>query len=223
MNNSYQSIQFTTSDQNLFGIFEFKGNYIIQTYFHNAYKSTFLGTQRSKDLLVEQFDFFLNNLDLINLRSVDSIEVKLKADDITPTDHGFNNVNENNDLKTPRIFRKFEDSSVVILSFYYASKTNNVKFIKFEWEGNAFFDNEIFIFSKEQLLKQKYRQTMLADKMSWIMGMVSDKCGKPVKDIKGINFRKINWECSGISINLEGGYMNTPECYNSVELTISKK
>ena len=184
------------------------------------YKIPILGTENSKQLFKDIFDFYIANIDSLALGDVDSIETNLNAYDITPKHYIANNLKRDINLETPRIYRKVEDSSMVLLTeYYYTSKANKVEIITFNWKENVLFDKGLSFFSKQEL----QRQNLLAERMNWVKAVISDRFGKAVNDMQGKNFRDINWEQNGLIINLHGNFMNSPKYYNSVELTFYKK
>lgn len=220
IDNIHQSIQFETEDDQLFGILEFKGDKIVQTYFHNLYKTHVWGTESSKQNLMHMFDYYLNNIDSLKISNVDSIETILKAENIMPGRFTLNSVKEHQIIEPPRIYRKIEDSCMQLITIYgYTAETKNIEIINFEWKEHCLFNKELFFFHKEILEEE----TLITEKMNWLIAQINNRFGKTDNDIKGKNFRDIWWKTDTFSLNLHGNFSNSSKNYYSVQLSIYKK
>lgn len=214
--NNYQTVQFKTDHDNVYGIIEIDGRDIKITYFKNTFKEPVLGEDKMKIWFENTFDFYYSNFNELNLDQIDKVELDLNATELTQRHKISHYLLDGKDVQTPKIFRKIESSEVSLITmYYYATKEKNVELIKFEWGENKNKKRSIDDVVASMSNKSQ-TETIFKSKFEGISNYLQTKFGKPSSSITDNRSAEQKWIKNGVVIELE---------YNisSVELRLYKK
>jgi hypothetical protein len=210
-NNSYQTIQFYTDNDSVYGIIEINGNDINVSYFKNTYKEPVFGEEAIKEWFENSIDFYCSNFSNLTLDQIDKVEQEFNATNLTQIHNISHYLLEGKDVQTLRIFRKIQDSELRLLTmYYYTTKEKKIELIEYEWGENK---NKIW---KPFIPNDKKMEILYRSKFDWISNCLQNKFGKPRSSKTKKKWGYTKWEKENIEITLQYDKWN-------VELTIYKK
>jgi hypothetical protein len=219
-NNEFQSLQFTTANDQIKGLFIFNSERLQLKLVKNSYRIPILGQAVSTQWFLDNFDFYFKNTDSLYLSTVDSLENEYLATDITPKHKMSTDLKPELDLETPRCYRKIEDSLIVLeTQYYYTASNEQVHILHFEWGENRLFETGLRFVPDEQ--NQSY--FALAKKLKMVKTNLIAKFGDPNSDREGLNWMESNWKTEKHTITL---HSNKPKgkagLVTEIELTFYK-
>jgi len=204
-NNEFQSLQFTTANDQIKGLFIFNSEELQVMLVKNSYRIPILGQAVSTQWFHDNFDFYFKNIDSLYLSTVDSLENEYLAIDITPKHKMSTYLKPELDLETPRCYRKIEDSLIVLETQYYCTTSNNkIHIIQFEWDENRLFETGFRFVPDSQ--NQSY--LALSKKLEMVKANLIGKFGDPTSDREGPNWMESKWKTEKYTITL---YSNKPQ------------
>jgi hypothetical protein len=191
LNNRYQSLQFDTKDDHVYGIFEFNEREIKATYVKNKYRIPVLGSYQSNSWFRDNFNYYFKNLDSLYLTTADSIEEDARAVDITPRHKMTTSIKPELELASPKCFQKVEDSLIVMETmYYYTVEEKKVEIISFEWNENRLFENDFKFIPDEE--NEAYMT--LSNKYEAIKSFLTENLGVPTSESQARNATKVFWK-----------------------------
>lgn len=214
--NNFQTVQFNTDKESVYGIIEINGENISIINFQNIYQEPVVGEEKMRKWFEETFDFYYSNLSGLDLGQIDDIEQKENATDLTPKHKISHYLLDGKDVQTPRIYRKIESLELSLVTmYYYTTKENNVELIEFEWGENKNKKRSIEDVAASMSNKPK-SETIFKSKYEWISNYLQRKFGKPISSKTDNSSAEQKWEKDNILIELEYNISN-------VELKLYKK
>lgn len=205
LNNTYQTIQFSTENPNIYGIIEVDDKRVNVVTLENTYRERVYGDQYIKKWVEKSFDFYFSNFDNLHLKKVDKIEQKEKARDLTQRHKMTIHLLDGKDIETPRIYRKLENEKLSLLTmYYYSTQEKTIELIKFEWTRNRNYNRSlapIEYFSRHEEI-EKEREILYKERYESLANFLFRKFGNPnmIKD----NGTQI-WEINNVVIELSDG------------------
>src|SRR5690606_2293114 len=82
-NNNFQSVQFRTDKDSVYGIIEIDKNDFKVTQFNNIYKEPVFGEKKMNEWIENTFENYYSNFSALTLDKIDKIEQDINATDIT--------------------------------------------------------------------------------------------------------------------------------------------
>lgn len=219
-NNEFQSLQFSTENDHINGLFIFKEDEIHIKFIKNNYRTRILGQTASSKWFRDHFEFYFKNIDKLYLSTVDSIENEYSAIDITPKHKMSTYLKPELELETPKCYRKIQDSLIVLKTeYYYTASNDKVHIIRFEWDENRLFERGFNFVPDEQ--NKSY--LILADKLELVKTYLIGKFGEPNSDREGPNWIESDWETETYTIRLHSSKpQDTNGLVRGIELTFYK-
>lgn len=207
-NNESQSFQFYTKEKNKYGIVAIQNNNLVVTYFQNKYKENVLSKVEMKEWVEKNIEYYLKNFDQLKIKSIDDIEEKVFATNITQKHKMTHYLLDGKDVETPRIYRKLDDNNFkVITSYYYATSNQAVELIQFNFTENR--SNET---AEDFLNSVSMAKTIYKTKYEEILSFISKTYGKPNRADK----ENLEWDIDNKTLLLDYNL-------NEVQLSIYKK
>jgi hypothetical protein len=180
-NNNYQTIQFNTDNDSVYGIIEINGNDINVSYFKNSYKEPVFGEEGINKWFENSIDFYSSNFSNLTLDQIDKIEQEFNATNLAQSHKISHYLLEGKDFQTPRIFRKIENSELKLVTMYfYTTKEKKIELIEYEWGENK---NKIW---EPFNPNDKKMDLLYKSKFDWISNYLQNKFGKPRSSKKKI-------------------------------------
>ncbi len=178
-NNNFQSVQFRTDKDSVYGIIEINKNDFEVTYFNNIYKERVFGEKKMNNWLVDIFDNYYSNFSALNLNRIDKIEQDINATDITQKHKISTYRLDGRDVNTPRIYRKIESDELRLLTIYYYSQDEKkIELVKFEWEKNR-NKNQSIEDLVTSMSREEKEETLHKQKFDWLSYYLKGKLGEP--------------------------------------------
>ncbi len=212
-NNNFQSVQFRTDKDSVYGIIEINKNDFKVTYFNNIYKEPVFGEQKMNDWLKSTFENYYSNFSTLTLSQIDKVEQEINATDITQKHKISTYRLEGRNVETPRIYRKIESDDLRLIGmYYYTENDKKIQLINFEWGKNR-NKNESIEDAIASMSSKESGETLYKQKFVWISNYLKGKLGKPTSDTIEKNGAEQKWNKDNVTVILE---------YSSrdVELTI---
>ncbi|EDM42816.1 hypothetical protein SCB49_00010 [unidentified eubacterium SCB49] len=211
--NNFQSVQFKTDKDSVYGIIEIDKNDFKVTQFNNIYIEPVFGEKKMNEWLENTFDNYYSNFSVLTLNQIDKVEQEINATDITQKHKISAYQLDGQNVETPRIYRKIESEKLSLVTmYYYTENDKKIQLVSFEWgknrNQNQDFENIVaemaYEGKKEKLFKQKF---------DWISDYLKGKLGEPNDNKTDKNGTEQKWKKDNKIIALE---------YNKsdVELTI---
>ncbi len=198
-NNNYQTVQFKTDSDNIYGIIEISENNINVTTFKNVYHEPVFEETKMKEWFENIFDHYYSSFDNLFLKQIDKIEQNLKATDLTQNHKISHYLLEDKDVQTPRIYRKIEDSGVSLLTmYYYNTKNEKIELIEFDWKNNT--NRRDVINSKSNKTKSEF---LYKTKFEWISNYLKNKLGEPSSSISESESVEQKWTKDNLIVRVK--------------------
>jgi len=215
-NNNFQSIQFQTDQDSVYGIIEINKNDVKVTYFNNTYKEPVLGEQKMNEWLENTFEKYYSNFSSLTLEQIDKVEQEINATDITQQHKISTYRLDGRDVETPNIYRKIENENLRLITMYYYSENDKkIQLINFEWVKNRNKNQSIADVVDSMSNKEK-EETLYKQKFDWISNYLNGKLGEPSNSKKDKNGAELKWAKEDKIVVLEYSKRD-------VELTIYSK
>ena len=177
-NNNFQSVQFRTDKDSVYGIIEIYKNDFNVTYFNNIYKEPVFGEKELNKWLENTFNNYYSNFSELTLKQIDKAEQQINATDITQK-HKISTFRlDGKNVETPRIYRKTEsDSLKLITMYYYEPEFKRIELINWEWGINRSnqIDRKVFL----HLSQEEKAKILYEPKFNWIYKFLTAKFGQP--------------------------------------------
>lgn len=178
-NNNFQSIQFQTDKDSVYGIIEIYNNDVKVTYFNNTYNEPLLGEQKMNAWLENTFEKYYSNFSSLTLEQIDEVEQEINATDITQKHKISTYRLDGRDVETPRIYRKIENEKLrLITMYYYLENDKKIQLVNFEWGKNRIKNQSIADVVASMSNKEKV-ETLYKQKFDWISHYLKGKLGEP--------------------------------------------
>jgi hypothetical protein len=191
LHNRYQSLQYDTKDDHVYGIFEFNEREIKATYVTNKYRIPVLGSYQSDSWFRENFKYYFKNLDSLYLSTTDSKEVNAFGIDVTPRHKMSTSLKPELELASPKCFQKVEDSLIVMETmYYYTVAEKKVEIIRFEWKENRLFENDFKFIPDEE--NEAYKA--ISNKYEATKSFLIENLGEPTSESQARNATKVFWK-----------------------------
>ena len=212
-NNNFQSVQFNTEKNDIYGIIEINHNDVNVTYFKNTYQESIYGKEEMNKWLKMTFEYYYSRLGELTLDQIDSVEQEINATDITQK-HKISTYRLNGrNVETPRIYRKIESDELRLITMYYYSKdSKKIELINFEWGENR-NKNQSVADAIASMSKNKKTDNPYKLKYDWIVNYLKGKLGEPTSYENEKNGAEQKWEKGNVIVILE-------HSNRKVELTI---
>lgn len=177
-NNNFQSVQFRTDKDSVYGIIEIYKNDFEVTKFNNIYKEPVLGKTELNEWLENTFEKYYSNFSELTLNEIDKVEQEINATDITQK-HKISTFRlDGKNVETPRIYRKIEsDSLKLITMYYYEPEFKSIELINWEWGINR--SNQIDRKAFLHLNQEEKAKILYEPKFNWISEFLTAKFGQP--------------------------------------------
>lgn len=176
--NYFQSVQFRTDKDSVYGIIEINKNDFKVTQFNNIYKEPVFGEKKMREWLENTFDNYYSNFSALTLTQIDKVEQKINATDITQKHKISTYRLDGKNVETPRIYRKTEsDSLKLITMYYYEPEFKRIELINWEWGINRSnqIDRKVFL----HLSQEEKAKILYEPKFNWISEFLTAKFGQP--------------------------------------------
>lgn len=198
-NNKYQTIQFRTDKENVYGIIEITNKKLNVVYFKNTFSEPIFGEKTIKKWTESTFDLYFSNFKNLELNTIDELEKKEKATNLTQRHKISHYLLDGKDVETPRIYRKIENSDFTLITmYYYTTKENRIELIEFEWKRNRNSKN-----IEDNMNSNKDAKIALyKSKFEWLSSYIQSKLGKPNESKKDKRSAEKKWEMNNIIISL---------------------
>ncbi|MGY3795815.1 hypothetical protein [uncultured Aquimarina sp.] len=178
-NNSFQSVQFRTDKDSVYGIIEISNNDFKVTYFNNIYKEPVFGEKKMNGWLENTFENYYSNFSALTLDQIDNVEQDVNAIDITQKHKISTYRLDGRNVKTPRIYRKIESDKLrLIVMYYYSENDQKIQLISFEWGKNRNKNQSIEDVVASMSNKEK-GETIYKQKFDYISNYLKGKLGEP--------------------------------------------
>lgn len=178
-NNNFQSVQFQTDKDSVYGIIEINKNDFKVTQFNNIYKERVFGEKKMNEWIKNIFDNYYSNFSTLTLNQIDKVEQEINATDITQKHKISTYRLDGRNVETPRIYRKIESDELRLLTIYYYSKNEKkIELINFEWGENRNKNQNIADVVASMSNKEK-EETLYKQKFDWISDYLKGKFGEP--------------------------------------------
>ena len=182
-NNNFQSVQFQTDKDSVYGIIEINKNDFKVTQFNNIYKEPVFGEKELNKWLENTFNNYYLNFSELTLKQIDKVEQQINATDITQK-HKISTFRlDGKNIETPRIYRKIEsDSLKLITMYYYEPEFKRIELINWEWgiNRNHLIDRKVFL----HLSQEEKAKILYEPKFNWISEFLTAKFGQPTTTMK---------------------------------------
>tara|TARA_R110002033_G_scaffold171104_2_gene216087 strand:- start:4 stop:1539 length:1536 start_codon:yes stop_codon:yes gene_type:complete len=178
-NNNFQSTQFRTEKESVYGIIEINKNNVRLTYFNNTYSEPVFGEKKMDEWLENTFEAYFLDFGSLTLSEIDKVEQEMSATNLTQKHKISTYRLDGRDLETPRIYRKIQDEKLKLITlYYYSGNDKKIQLIKFEWgknrKQNQNISDVIASISNEEKTETIYKQ-----KFDWISNYLKEKLGEP--------------------------------------------
>ncbi len=215
-NNNFQTVQFNTNKDSIYGIIEINPNNVNVVYFKNSYKEPIYGKDEIKIWFEKTFEYYYSIFDKLTLDQIDSVEQNINATDITQK-HKISTYHlDGRDVETPRIYRKMEDGALKLITMYYYTKdSRKIELINFEW-GEYRNKNQSTIDVPALMSEGQKVVTLYKPKYDWISNYLKGKFGEPTSYRSKKSGEEQKWEKGNVTVLLD--YSN-----RYLELIIYKK
>lgn len=201
--NSFQTVQFNTDKDNVYGIIKIYHNDVNVTYFKNLYQEPIFGENKINDWLENTFIYYYSNFSALTLDQIDKVEQKINATDITQKHKISTYRLDGKDVEIPRIFRKIESEYLRLLTiYYYSTNDKKIELINFEWGENR-NKNQSFEDFVASMPNDEKEVTLYKQKFDWISSYLKGKLGEPSSYKTDKNGSEQKWEKDNIIIILE--------------------
>jgi hypothetical protein len=202
-NNNFQSVQFRTDKDSVYGIIEINNNDFKVTQFNNIYKEPIFGEEKMNEWIEKTFDKYYSNFSALTLNQIDKVEQEIKATNLTQKHKMSTYRLDGRDVETPRIYRKIESKKLKLLTMYYYSGIDNkIQLVNFEWgknrNQNQSISDVIVSMSNEEKTETTYKQ-----KYDWISNYLKEKLGEPNDHKTDKNGAEQKWTKGGKIVILE--------------------
>ncbi|WP_206743812.1 hypothetical protein, partial [Cochleicola gelatinilyticus] len=178
-NNNFQSVQFRTDKDSVYGIIEINKNDFKVTQFNNIYKEPVFGENKMNNWVENTFDNYYSNFSSLTLNQIDKVEEEINATDITQKHKISTYRLDGRDVNTPRIYRKIESKELRLLTIYYYSKDEKkIELVKFEWGKNR-NKNQSIKDAVASMNNSEMEETLYKQKFDWISDYLKGKLGEP--------------------------------------------
>jgi len=178
-NNNFQSIQFGTDKDSVYGIIEINRNDIKVTYFNNTYKEPMLGEKKMNEWFKNTFEKYYLDVNSLTLEQIDNIEKEINATDITQKHKISTYRLDGRDVDTPRIYRKIENEKLSLLTiYYYLENDKKIQLVNFEWGKNR-NQNQSISAVISSMSDEENTITIYKQKFDWISNYLIEKLGEP--------------------------------------------
>lgn len=178
-NNNFQSVQFRTDKDSVYGIIEINKNDFKVTYFKNIYKEPVFGEKKMNDWLENTFENYYSNFSALTLDQIGKIEQDINATNITQKHKISTYRLDGRNVETPRIYRKIESDELRLLTIYYYSENEKkIELINFEWGENRNKNQNIADVVASMSNNEK-EETLYKQKFDWISNYLKRKLGEP--------------------------------------------
>tara|TARA_B100000949_G_scaffold235053_1_gene256263 strand:- start:1326 stop:2864 length:1539 start_codon:yes stop_codon:yes gene_type:complete len=201
-NNNFQSIQFRTDKDFVYGIIDIYKNDVELTYFNNTYKEPIIGEQKMNEWLDNTFDMYFSSFISLTLEQIDKVEQEINATDITQKHKISTYRLDGRDVETPRIYRKFENEKLKLITmYYYSEKDKKIQLVNFEWGKNRNKSESIADVVVSMSNKEK-GETLYKQKFDWISNHLKRKLGEPKNYKCQKNGAEKKWEKEDVIVVL---------------------
>lgn len=202
-NNNFQTVQFNTDNDNIYGIIDINGNDFNVISFKNTYREPVFGEDKMTEWFESTFDFYYSNFNNLHLDQIDKVEQKIDATNITQKHKISTYRLEGRNVEIPRIYRKIESDDLRLLTIYYYSENENkIELINFEWgenrNKNQSIDDVVASMSNNEKEETLYKQ-----KFDWILDYLKGKLGEPSSYKTDKNGTEQKWEKENLIIILD--------------------
>lgn len=202
-NNSFQSIQFRTDKDNVYGIIEIKHNKVNVINFKNLYQEPVFGEKKMNDWFENTFENYYSNFGVFTLDQIDKVEQEINATDITQKHKISTYRLDGRNVETPRIYRKIESDKLSLITIYYYSTDNKkIELVNFEWGKNRNKIQDIEDIVAEMANEEK-EEKLYKQKFDWISDYLKGKLEEPSSFKTDENGVEKKWEKDDKVIVLE--------------------
>lgn len=202
-NNNFQSIQFRTDKDSIYGIIEINKNDIKVTYFNNTYKEPVLGEKKMNEWLENTFEKYYSNFNSLTLEQIDKVEQAINATDITQKHKISTYRLDGRDVETPRIYRKIENEKLSLITMYYYSENNKkIQLVNFEW-GENINNNQSIADAFASMTNDEKTEPIYKQKFDWISNFLKVKLGEPIEYKTDKNGAEQQWKKENKIVVLE--------------------
>ncbi|WP_318640615.1 hypothetical protein [Flavobacterium ardleyense] len=201
--NAYQTVQFRTDKDNIYGILEINRANVSVIYFNNLYHEPVFSEKEMNDWVKNIFEYYYSNFKELTLEQIEKVEKELNATDLTQKHKISNYLIEDKDVETPRIYRKVEaDKLRLITMYYYSESDKKIELIEFEWMENRNKKLSINDLDASDISNER-RNMIYKSKFNWLSKYLREKIGKPASTKANKNGVEIIWQKDNLSIILE--------------------
>jgi len=178
-NNNFQSVQFRTDKDSVYGIIEINKNDFKVTQFNNIYIEPVFGEKKMNEWLENTFDNYYSNFSALTLNQIDKVEQELNATDITQKHKISTYRLDGRNVETPRIYRKIESEKLSLVTMYYYSENDKkIQLVNFEWGKNR-NQNQNFEDIVAEMDNEGKEEKLFKQKFDWISDYLKGKLGEP--------------------------------------------
>jgi hypothetical protein len=190
-NNNFQSFQFRTDKDHVYGIIEIHKNDVSVTQFTNMYKEPVFGEQKINEWFTNAFDMYYSDFSTLNLETIDQFEQEIKATILTQQHKMSTYRLEGKDVETPRIYRKIENEKLRLITMYYYSKNDEkIQLVNFQWGKNR---NQKHRISRANTSDTEKIAAVYKQKFDWISSYLKEKLGEPTDSKTDKNGVELQW------------------------------
>jgi hypothetical protein len=176
--NNFQSTQFRTEKESVYGIIEISENNVGLTYFNNIYKEPVFGEKKMNEWFENTFEMYFSDFGSLTLSQIDKVEQEMKATNLTQKHKISTYRLDGRDVETPRIYRKIENEKLKLITmYYYSGNDKKIQLIKFEWGKNRKQNQNISDVIASMSDEEK-KETIYKQKFDWISNCLKEKLGE---------------------------------------------
>ena len=210
LNGNNELLKFRTKDEQSFGLMDIIDNKTFVCYFVNnaELEPKSLGTVKADSIFINRFNLILSEFDNMQLKDVVSEEKKWGSFYLSPfiVNRGLNENSESYLIQ--------EDSLISNSIIYYATQTNNLIRVSFEWENTSYSRFDLDKLTRETFItKLNFLETFLTQKLGQPVSVLKEKDKYPATFWKTTN---------GLTVELRNGISNKYLSNNRIRLYFYK-